>query len=246
VLKRQVADELQWQFPMWLREPQLTWELARGFRRHPWVREVRRAEKTFPAAVRLDLVYRKPVAMVEVHDANGLSGWLPIDGDGYCLSTDDFQPEDQTAYLEVRIPNVVPRRETGPWGDTRVHGAAKIAELLDPYREALKVKAIVAPQFDPTVADPLANFTLVFDDGQTQGWGHPPGAEGPGEPAGKEKVRQLLDAHGLGSSQQRQATTQVPHWSIPIAGDERRLPAPGKSPHDGVRQVVRQPASLAR
>ncbi|MFO0911864.1 MAG: hypothetical protein U0795_02820 [Pirellulales bacterium] len=242
-IKQQVAEAAQWKLPMWLREPQLTWDVARAFRRHPWVREVKRAHKSFPASVQVDLVYRKPVGMVEVREVSGSVGWLPIDGDGFCLITDDFREQDRTRYVEIKIPGIASRSETGPWGDARVHGAARIAETLAPYRDALNLEAIVGPEFDPTASDPLANFTLVFRDGATQGWGHPPGNEGPGEPAAKDKVRVLLKARGIGPVDSRQAMFEEQHWSVP---DPTAASTTGGSIERTAQQPIRQPESVSR
>ena len=68
-----------------LLDGRLTFEVAEAFRRHPWVSNVVRVQKSCPASVIVELQYRRPVAMVEV-----ASGRVPIDVNGVVLPSRGF------------------------------------------------------------------------------------------------------------------------------------------------------------
>ena len=197
LIKQQVAEAAGWQFPLSLLDEQLCTNVATAFRRHPWIRSVPLAVKEYPGKLRLEVVYRKPVGMVEVIGADG-RGWQPIDAEGYCLHTADFTNEDRFQYLQIQVPGVQPVAFTGPWGDPRVLGAAKIAQVLAPHREPLGLQAIRAPaEAGLQSLTPLADYRLVFRDGREETWGHPPGQELGAELPAIDKLNRLLGLRGL-------------------------------------------------
>ncbi len=98
-------------------DPELTMRIAQAFRLHPWVAKVVRVSKHYPAAVKVELVFRRPAAMVEVPGP----ALLPVDAEGVVLPTDDFSPLDARKYPRIAEIKTSPVGPVGTrWGDTRV------------------------------------------------------------------------------------------------------------------------------
>ena len=165
-----------------------------AFSLHPWVAEVTRVTKTYPARVRVDLVYREPVAMVELPG----EGLLPIDAQGVHLPIGDFAKVEIPRYPRVARLNTTPLSDTPgtEWGDARVVGAAKIAAELKPVWPQLKIALIVPALGDTQDAASLSGgmlFELIGVDGTRVLWGSPPGEEQVGEVDAAVKKKRLLD-----------------------------------------------------
>ncbi len=138
---------------------ELTVRIARAFSVHTWVEAVRRVRKEHPARVVVDLVYRRPVAMVEV-TMNGSPGLLPVDVNGVLLPPADFSAEQARDYLRVSLADATPAGPIGtPWGDPRVDGAARIAAVLQDHWKRLGLYRV---SVDPTGPSTLAPAEIVF------------------------------------------------------------------------------------
>lgn len=164
-----------------------------AFEFHPWVASVERITKRLPAALEIELNYRRPIAAVESNDGDGLT-FLPIDALGVRLPERDLT-EAECRYLP-RISGVTGRPLVGDvWTDPRVTGGARlIASLADVWQQ-LKLVEIVAV-LRSTTNDQSARYTfeLVTTGGTRIVWGAPPGEEtSAGELSCEEKRTRLLD-----------------------------------------------------
>ena len=124
-------------------DPDLTLRVKQAFQLHPWVAEVQRVSKRHPAAVQVELTYRKPLAMVEVP-----RGLLPVDAAGILLPSDDFSPSEAKNYPRVAGIQTVPAGPVGSrWHDPRVSGALQIISVLETRWQDLKLYRVVpSPQ----------------------------------------------------------------------------------------------------
>ena len=139
--------------PLSLLDRELTVRMAKAFALHPWVAKVERVSKRSTAGVMVELVYRRPVAMVVIPG----SGLFPVDAAGVVLPTEDFSPVEAQGYLRIGEIKTVPAGPVGTrWGDTHVAGAAQIAEVLADDWQKLKLFQIVpaARQVDASGARP--------------------------------------------------------------------------------------------
>ena len=167
-------------------------------------------------SVKVELVYRRPVCMVEVPG----KAWA-VDAEGVVLPSEDFSPIEATRYLHVvgvdREPTIPAGRR---WGDARVVGGAEIAAALGPVWETMKLKQIV-----PLAADPAAGAAVncrrrlqspidgthlrpVHARRHADLWGYAPGANVLGEIPADVKVarlKQYLAAHDSLDGPQGQA-----------------------------------------
>jgi hypothetical protein len=166
------------------------------FSLHPWVAKVQRVTKSHPAHVEVELVYRRPVAMVEVP-----GGWYPVDADGVLLPIDDFSPADARSYPLLSGIESSPIGGAGvEWGDVVVLGGAKIAESLGPLWSEFGLRKIrwAKPAAGSDSTAP-AQFQLLTAGGNAILWGAAPASETTGEPTAQQKIVRLkmyIAGHG--------------------------------------------------
>ncbi len=162
--------------------------LSQAFSLHPWVAKVEKVECTYPAHIRVKLVYRRPVAMMEVR-----GGLLPVDSDAVLLPTNDFSSREAEGYLRVSGAASSPAGPVGtPWGDSAVQAAAKLAALLDPIKEKLQLRR-VRIHFAQNASDdlPHAELAIITRAGNAFVWGSGPGDEALEEAKQDEKLSRL-------------------------------------------------------
>jgi len=174
-----------------IRQSDVTLRVAQAFSMHPWVKKVTHVSKRYPARVLVDVVYRRPVAMVEVNQ-----GWLPVDNDGVLLPTADFSPEATRQYLRISAGKTSPANNLAgsAWGDERVAEAARVADYLGPHANQLKFEKIVAYRGPNDVrGNPDYNFVILTRNGTKVIWGRSPSKEQSGEPFAEQKLARLQE-----------------------------------------------------
>lgn len=182
--------------PLSLLDDDLTKRISKAFSRRPWVARVIRVSKRHPASakaesVRVELVYREPVCMVEV--ANGS---YAVDAEGVVLPSQDFTSTEATHY--PRLVGV-DRRPSSPagrlWGDAKVIGGAEIAAALAPVWDAMKLDYIagsVENASNTPGRQAMEPVFSVYTQAKTRIiWGYAPGANVPGEASADKKVARL-------------------------------------------------------
>lgn len=206
-LVAQVLDRARWAEDLpWLEgeadeldvlHDELLPQMANAFAAHPWVKAVVRVRRSIPARLDVELVYRQPVAMVQLQE------WLyPVDRDGVTLPAEDFSAAQARGY--PLITNVVstPQGASGlPWGDEVVEHAAQLAAILVrrpegddavTYWSQFGLAEIRVPRRDraDVSADEL-NFQLITQGGSRVIWGRPPATDHPGELEVDQKIGRL-------------------------------------------------------
>ena len=174
-------------------DPDLALRIQQAFSLHAWVADVRRVRKRFPPQVIVDLEYRRPVAMIKAVSG----GYWPVDSHGVLLPPEEFSPQQTRHYLRVVAENSQPSGLVGtPYGDARVAGAARIADLLAEHRDALGLDhLIVRSGAMQTGVATEPTFEINTVSGTRIIWGRSPGHEGAGEVTGSDKVARLLAFH---------------------------------------------------
>lgn len=178
-----------------LLDDDLVGKTAAAFRKHPWVANVVRVRKNRNSGLSVELVYRQPVAVVEVSD-----GLYPVDRTGILLPPADLAPAEA-----VRFPRIlnVATRPSGPagteWGDLNVVGAARLASVLlesryegEPTWRRFDLAAIRVPRArasKPSLDE--VGLELITTAGSRIVWGRPPGSSHPGELSVDQKVGRL-------------------------------------------------------
>ncbi len=170
-IKAEVIRDAGLSSPLSILDEKLAESLSRRFALHPWIQRVTAVKSSYPAKIKVELIYRKPVAMVEVH-----GGLLPVDVDAVLLPTEDFTPERAQAYPRIVGVESAPLGPLGTrWGDPIVEGAAKVAMLLSEIWGPLKLHYIQPAEFPNGSKQPA--LELVSRDGTVISWGSSPGQE---------------------------------------------------------------------
>jgi hypothetical protein len=197
-LSGEIYRELSRDGPLTIMDDNLTERVAAAFSRHPWVAKVQKVSKEYPARVKVVLIYRKPVCMVEL--AGGL---MPVDAEAVLLPTADFTPPEAAKYPRLAGVDRGPMGVVGArWGDSRVVGGAEIANALLPFWEKFDLHQIIplSPREYAAVGAIAADknsrlgeyyFVILSRKGMRILWGPAPGANVPGEPTPQQKVKKL-------------------------------------------------------
>jgi hypothetical protein len=167
--------------------------LKGAFEFNPWVNSVGRIVVEVPAAIRVEIVYRKPVAAVESTDPSGIM-YLPIDDHAVRLPEADLS-EAERRYLP-RISGITGRPLVGDkWDDPRVAGGARLAVHLADVWQKLRLVEIVANPLTSTRSEkPVFRYEIVTAGGTHIVWGMMPGDEATtGESPFVQKRQRLLD-----------------------------------------------------
>jgi hypothetical protein len=199
-----------------------------AFEFHPWVARVRGIRKSLPAAIEVDLEYRRPVAAVETSDGRSLT-LTPIDSNGVRLPEADFTNVERS-YLP-RIVGTTSRPMTGePWDDPRILGAARLAAGLADVWQQLRLVQIL-PSTEPRLHGDERYFTYeILSSGGTRiEWGAAPSKEpNAGESPFATKRQRLVDyatQHGQLDSIDGPAQLDVRSDLVVVPRTARRKPA---------------------
>lgn len=162
-----------------------------------WVSRVKRVQKHYPGELWIDLVYRLPVAVVEVKmptDSKPGAGLVPIDAEGVVLDRKELQEREPSPLLTEKLIRIhalelFPTDGCGSkWNDARIAGAAKIAGLIaDDWQAAGLYRIEFGDGIDPESVD----FHLFSKTGDQVVWGSAPGREVQGEPMASQKLANL-------------------------------------------------------
>lgn len=171
-------------------ESSLTPQMIDAFELHPWVESVVSLRKEYPNSIRVQLSYRRPVAMVEVFDEKR---WIsPVDRFGYVLPTDGFQHnlDSPDHYLRIYVGQQLAPAVAGTlWPDVRIRDASALAGVLAAAREPLGLYRIVALPAAEEFRAP--QFALATRQRAVVIWGSGPGEEEKGESNASDKLAAL-------------------------------------------------------
>jgi hypothetical protein len=178
-------------------QPDAAERLAQALALNPWIHEVREVRVRYPGRVQVDLVYRRPVLMVEVPH-----GVYPVSLSGVLLPSEDFSSSEAARYPRLSGIASTPAGPVGThWGDTTVEAAARLAGYLQEEWVRLGLEQLQPAERQPL--DDLAGpqqFVLLTKSGDTRiVWGSAPGQELPGELTAEAKMvrlRRMLDSGG--------------------------------------------------
>jgi hypothetical protein len=176
-----------------LRDTDALQRVIGAFAVQPWVESIVRGEKV-PQGIRLDVRYRRPVAVVEV----GAMDLLPVDAAGVALDGRDLSAAFARDCWRISLvqPMAGPIALGRPSSDVRVRQAAAIAAFWIRSHAGLGWFRVVCLS-DATVhdADPIC-FELWNRDNARVLWGSAPGWELPGEGSAEQKRQVLIDYVG--------------------------------------------------
>lgn len=194
-LLKQVTRDASLEQRQNLLDKKLVERIGLAFAAHPWVEEVVRVEKFYPARIEVQLKYRQPVAAVVVGRER-----LPIDAYGVVLPAENFPPAELHKFPKVTGVLTQPAQAAGvAWSDNAVLGAAIIAEAFGDQWHALGLAEIYCMSRRSTRG--IENsFVLVTRGGAKIPWGSQPLRKEPVSGlSAEEKVGRLktyVEEHG--------------------------------------------------
>jgi len=192
--------------------------LARTIDQHPAVRKTHRVQPVSGGQIFVSVEYRTPVAMVhcELNDevreslkvrkidlhTSGDDLFVPIDKDGVLLPESNFSQSDVMNYLWIYADELrfdPDWKHGSKFTDPRIIEAARLCNLLAPYRSQVKAERVVVfPSKDKE--DGKFRYELAIETatpGPTIIWGAAPELgqmEGSIDPVSRSKMSKLLDA----------------------------------------------------
>ncbi len=181
-------------------DPQASATIAHAFESHSWVQRASRVQKLPGGKVTVDIVYRRPVAMVfyDGSRANPSStkidkGFFPVDEEGVVLPTADFDANQVRSYFVVKAEGASPPSDVGmTYSDTRIKQALLLCRLLDAVRVELRLERIIVERDEHIGGQSPWLMRIISSDNRFINWGHAPGFEVAGEPTAREKYANLL------------------------------------------------------
>ena len=190
--------------------------LARTIDQHPAVRKTHRVQPVSGGQIFVSVEYRTPVAMVhcELNDeirevlklrkvelnTSGDDLFVPIDKDGVLLPESNFSQSDVMNYLWIYADELKfdPDWKHGNrFTDPRIIEAARLCNLLAPYRSQVKAERVVVVQAKVGGKSPYRLAIETAAPGPTVVWGEAPelpSMEGWIDPVSRSKISKLLDA----------------------------------------------------
>jgi hypothetical protein len=163
-------------------------KVANAFALHPWVAQVVRIEKRYPAQLSVDIEYRRPTLVVKL-DSPGEDGLLFLDEEAVLLPSSDFAPGQARSFLRLSAAGETPSSVYGaPWNSERIAGAARLATIWGTRWQPLGLYWIFAAK----VRSGEMIYELRSQDDKVRViWGVTPGHESPHEPSAEQKIAAL-------------------------------------------------------
>ena len=200
--------------PKSLLDPWLLPDVAATCQSIGWIEQIREMKKT-REGLKVDLVYREPIAVVELHQKT-VPGWehepklVPVDRTGVImpekLAVQGTQPSifiyhsDET---QKRAPQHLRHiYQWTQWPDARVTEAAAISEVLIRDWHATGLSRIISWRMFNDANDRAIPFELWTDEGENAAtviWGNSPGTELQNEANWNQKLAALqgyIQQHG--------------------------------------------------
>ena len=175
----------------------LAQRLGQAFERHPWVQGPVKVRITIPARVDVQFGFREPIGMVAIND-----GFYPIDIESRLLPPEDFPASEVARFPRIVAVGAPPSGSVGQaWGDERVVGAARLANVLSPHWEEFKLQSIEVPRRETAQLkyDEL-QYVLIAHGGSKIIWGRAPGHGHPLEVTDEQKIGRLQQFLSRGKS----------------------------------------------
>ncbi len=202
-VKRQVLQNASLDDGESILDGDLVRRFADAFPMHPWVESVKSVRKQYPATVIVDIIYRKPVAMVVVPD-----GLYAVDVNGVLLPSEDFTEDSAARYPRIDEMTVPPQGQVGDaWGDGRVAAASRLAAALQEHWSDWELSRIVPARNSPPAGEP--SFEIVTQSGGRINWGIAPSLESLRAAQPDHRIDQLTQYAAEHGSVNLEATQQL-------------------------------------
>lgn len=183
-IKSQVIRDAEIDGVLSVLDEELVERIYQGFAAHPWVAKVLHVAKSAPAQLDVELVYRKPVCMIQV-----TGGLFPVDIEGVLLPTADFSPHEAARFPRLSnapLPSEPPAGAV--WRDIRVLEAARLAAALNDVWDEMSLHHF---ELMAEAASDGNHYQILTRSGSRVFWGPAPGPDEASQAVTKTKLAQL-------------------------------------------------------
>jgi hypothetical protein len=198
-VKAEVLRDASLDRPLSILDDGLVRRIYEAFPLHPWIARVERVSKRYPARVIVEVAYRRPICMVEVHIDKLARGVHPVDVESVLLPTADFSSVDAARFPLLRGIDTQPGPAGAPWGDQRVLDGCRLAAALAEVWMELQLASLAPlPRAEDAWNEPF-RYELLTRSQTRIVWGLPP-SDSPADKAlveaKIERLRQSLQSPG--------------------------------------------------
>lgn len=197
-----------------------------------YIERVQKIEKS-KSGLDIDVVYRRPVAFVEISAITMLDLWpkekagksvlLLVDRNGIVMP-DDATPSHELPMISVLYPaRLESLNDWIDWPDERIKDAAAIVDLFADSSAQMGINRVVTTRKPDAPANHTLPYELWSEWGARILWGSAPGAEQDGEADAQQKLRliqQLVKEHGSLDEMQK-VEIDVRSGSVIIVGESK-------------------------
>ncbi len=191
-----------------LLDPQASATIAHAFESHSWVQQATRVTKLTGGKVTVDLIYRRPIAMVHYDGSKTTAttnapppGYYPVDESGVILPTADFDQSQVWNYLLIYAEGAMAPCDIGmAYSDSRIRQALQLCRVLETERIDLRLEGIYVVADERLVGTAGWLMWIRTADNKKVLWGHAPGNEVAGEANAQLKLAKLVQWRGEGNS----------------------------------------------
>lgn len=188
-LKEQIVGQYELD-KLLLDDEQLVEQFAAAFKLDSHIEEVVRVEKKVDH-IRVEVIYRMPVAMVEVK-VDEKRFVFPVDRSAVVMQTNDFDEADLGEFLRLVSDYSKPKGNSGtPWGDPVITAGAAIASVLNDLAWQSMGLYRIYSIAENDGSNRYYYLNLKDDDNVRILWGNPPDEEESGEASATEKLQNL-------------------------------------------------------
>lgn len=188
-LKEQIVGQYELD-KLLLDDEELVEQFAAAFKLDSHIEEVVRVEKKVDH-IRVEVIYRMPVAMVEVK-VDEKRFVFPVDRSAVVMQTNDFDEADLGEFLRLVSDYSKPKGNSGtPWGDPVITAGAAIASVLNDLAWQSMGLYRIYSIAENDGSNRYYYVNLKDDDNVRILWGNPPDEEESGEASATEKLQNL-------------------------------------------------------
>jgi hypothetical protein len=199
-------------------DPHAATKIAQAFELNPWVKKVDRVTKSAPNRVKVELEFRRPIAVVWIQVSDETGGWEPIDGEGVVLPEDLFHEDrsriEQYLRIVARHSPSVPKDVGIAWPDERIQQAAALSAVLEHLWKDWGIDNVYVTR---SLTDETPIFSLRMGRQTKVVWGRGLGNEVGAELTAMQKlalIGEYLKQHGTVDKWSEERVLDVQHPGV--------------------------------
>ncbi len=172
-------------------EKSLLQQIADGYQRCPWVKQVRWVKKQFPNRVEASILIRWPRAAVALGARRGLRYYLVGEDAVRLPKTYQHWPQPGLNVPFITGTGAAPPPPGRPWPERSVLHAIEIVGVLkssNVIKNSVNITAVDVSNYEGRLDRTKSEFLVLAENNCVIEWGRAPGTDKPGELPVEEKI----------------------------------------------------------